>query len=250
MNDNEIVGYVNQYESMGNLDGPGTRFVLFLQGCSLRCQYCHNPETFEISHNKEYAKTVEEVFNDIMKLKEYYLHDGGVTISGGEPLLQPDFVLALSKKLKKANFHVAIDTSGANFENNNTDFNNKIKEIVDVVDLFLVDIKHIDNDKCIELTTKPNTNTLSFIDYLSEKNKKVWIRYVLVPTKTDDEEDLKKTGDFILKHPNIENVDILKYHSMAKAKWDKLGLKYQLKNRDANVDDVNKAYKIMFPSMF
>lgn len=247
---NEIMGYVNQYETMGNLDGPGTRFVIFLQGCLLRCKYCHNPETFNISQDNQYAKSVDTVFNDIIKLKEYYIHGGGVTISGGEPLLQIDFVLALTKKLKKVGLHVAIDTSGSTFNQDNQEYLTKIDELINYVDLFLVDIKHIDDQKCLEITGRSNHNTLSFIDYLENKQKEMWIRYVLVPDLTDDPLDLKATGDFILKHPHIKNVDILKYHSMARAKWDKEGLKYQLDNREATVDDVNQAYKIMFPSMF
>lgn len=240
------VGYINQFESMGNLDGPGTRFVIFLQGCMLRCQYCHNPETLKIIHDKKYEYTTDNVFNMIMQLKSYYIN-GGVTISGGEPLLQMDFIIELAKKLHKEKLHVAIDTSGAPFRLDDKEFMSKLDELLEYTDLFLVDIKHIDEKKCIELTNYTNKNTLDFLKYLDEKKKAVWIRYVLVPGKTDDREDLIKTGQFINSLSNIENVDILPYHSMARAKWDKEGLKYQLDGvKDVNTDQVNKAYKVMF----
>lgn len=241
------IGYVNQYESMGNLDGPGTRFVVFLQGCPLRCQYCHNPETFEFSTDKKYQKTTSEVVEAIGKLRSFYLN-GGVTISGGEPLMQIDFIIELAKKIKKElKLHVAIDTSGAPFTKDNIVFMDKFNELLEYVDLFLVDIKHIDEEKAKQLTTKSNKNELDMLKYLNEVNKPVWIRYVLVPGISDDPEDLKATGTFINTLSNIENVDILPYHNMAEAKWAQEGLKYQLSSvRNANKDDVLKAYDIMF----
>jgi len=241
-----VVGYVNQYESMGMLDGPGTRFVVFLQGCLLKCQYCHNPETIEINHTSKYQKTSDEVFNEIYKLRHYY-KNGGVTISGGEPLLQLEFVIDLCKKLKKIDLHVAIDTSGAFFNKNNELQMKQLEELNRYVDLYLVDIKHIDEKKCLELTGKSNKNTLAFLEYLNQNNKPVWIRYVLLKGKTDDENDLRKTGEFIDSLSNIENVEILPYHSMAKQKWNDLGWKYQLDNYDdTSKDEVVKAYRIMF----
>lgn len=241
-----VIGYVNQYESMGNVDGPGTRFVVFLQGCGLRCQYCHNPETISLCKDNEHRKTSQEVFNEIFKLKDYY-NNGGVTISGGEPMLQMDFIIDLAKKLKKINMHVAIDTSGATFNLNNKDNVEKVDELMKYVDLFLVDIKHIDTKKCKKLTGKDNYNTLDFIKYLDKNNQKFWLRYVLVPTRSDDHNDLVKTGEFINSLNNVENVEILAYHDMALAKWQQLGLEYQLKGvRSATSDDVQNAYKVMF----
>lgn len=240
------IGYINQFESMGNLDGPGTRFVMFLQGCMLRCKYCHNPETFQRLTDKEYEYTVDDVVSKVMKLKSYY-RNGGVTISGGEPLLQMEFVLELVKKLKTNKFHVAIDTSGVPFRLDDKKTIAQFDKLIEYVDLFLVDIKHINSKKCQELTNFGNKNTLDFLEYLKQKNKTVWIRYVLVPGITDEKSDLIKTGKLINSMPNIENVDILPYHSMARAKWDKLGLEYQLdKVSDASKKDVNSAYKVMF----
>lgn len=238
-----VIGYVNQYETMGNVDGPGTRFVVFLQGCTLRCQYCHNPETLIFSTDEKYHKTSDEVLNDIIKLEPYY-RNGGITISGGEPLLQLDFIIDLATKLKKRNLHVAIDTAGTIDVELNKD---KLDKLVENVDLFLVDIKHIDDEKAKEITKVSNKNNIAFLKYLNNKQAKVWIRYVLVPTITDDEKDLKNTGAFIKTMNNIENVEILPYHSMAKAKWTNLGLDYQLNSiRDANEDDVKNAYEKMF----
>lgn len=243
----DIIGYVNQYESMGNLDGPGTRFIVFLQGCPLRCQYCHNPETFEFKKDAQYAKTSSEVVKEIEKLKSYY-QNGGVTISGGEPLMQMDFLIELTKKIKqKLKLHVAIDTSGAPFNKDNKLFMEKFNNLLEYVDLFLVDIKHIDDDSAIALTGQSNHNTIELLKYLNQINKPVWIRYVLVPDVTDDLVDLKETGKFIKSLSNIENVEILPYHNMAEAKWAKEGLKYQLKHiRNANKDDVLNAYNTMF----
>lgn len=244
---NNPIGYINQYESMGNLDGPGTRFVVFLQGCPLRCQYCHNPETHVFKTDSKYQKSVDDVVNDIRKLRSYYVN-GGVTLSGGEPLMQMDFIIELTKRIKKElKLHVAIDTCGAPFTSDNKVFMEKFNQLMENVDLFLVDIKHIDNDKAIKLTGKENHNTLALLKYLSEKQKPVWIRYVLVPGISDDPEDLKQTGAFINTLNNIENVDILPYHNMAEAKWAKEGLKYELSSiRNANKQDVLKAYDIMF----
>ena len=241
-----VKGYVNQYESMGMVDGPGTRFVVFLQGCLLKCQYCHNPETIEIFKDKQYQKTSKEVFNEINKLKEYY-QNGGVTISGGEPLLQLDFIIDLCKRLKKIKLHVAIDTSGAFYQPNNEKQFQQLKELLNYVDLFLVDIKHIDEKKCLALTTKSNQSTLAFLRYLDDNKKATWIRYVLLKGKTDDKEDLKKTGEFITSLTNIENVEILPYHQMAQQKWEDLGLKYELVDyKDSTPNDVKRAYQTMF----
>ncbi|MEG0365024.1 MAG: pyruvate formate-lyase-activating protein [Erysipelotrichales bacterium] len=241
-----VKGYINQFESMGNLDGPGTRFVMFMQGCMLRCKYCHNPETFILKRDTEYEYTSDEVVDKVLALKSYYLN-GGVTISGGEPLLQIDFIIDVAKKLKKAGLHVAIDTSGAPYDIDNKEFMDKLETLIEYVDLFLVDIKHIDNDKCLELTNFGNKNTLSFIQYLNEKKKSIWIRYVLINGITDKKEDLIETGKFINSIEMIENVDILAYHNMAEAKWAQEGLKYQLTNvAPTSKDEVNKAYQVMF----
>lgn len=242
-----VKGYVNQYETMGTVDGPGTRFVVFLQGCLLRCKYCHNPETIEANTGSEYVTDSDKVVEDILALKPYYLK-GGVTLSGGEPMLQMDFIIDIAKKLKAEGLHVAIDTSGASFNPSNKEYIAKVDELIKYTDLFLLDIKHIDPQKHLELTTKSNTNTLAFAEYLSAHDAKMWIRYVLVPDFNDDEKSIRELGDYIKTLNGVENVEILPYHSMAIKKWEKLGWDYQLKGtRDADSNDVKRAYEIMFP---
>lgn len=230
---------VHSIESFGTVDGPGIRFVLFLQGCHLQCKYCHNRDTWDINGGK--YKSVDEIMDKIKRYKNYIvLSGGGVTVTGGEPLLQVKFLIELFKKLKKEGIHTCIDTSGM------VDITEDIKEVLKYTDLVLLDIKHIDNDKCKELVGKSNKRELEFAQYLSEKNIKMWIRQVLVPGYTDDEQDLINLKKFIEKLKTVEKVQILPYHSMGKYKWEKVGVKYELENvRDANKTDVNRAKKIL-----
>lgn len=229
---------VHSFESFGTVDGPGIRFVLFLQGCHLKCKYCHNRDTWSI-HSGEY-KTLDEIFDKIMRCKNYIYPRGGVTISGGEPLLQPQFIIELFKKLKKEGIHTCIDTSG------NLPLSENIKKVLELTDLVLLDIKHIDDEKCKELVGKGNKLELEFARYLSDNNKKMWIRQVLVPAYTDDEKDLKELSKFIKSLNGVEKIEILKYHNLGKFKWEKLNLKYPLENyRVANEADVKRAKEIM-----
>jgi len=219
----EIEGRIHSFESFGTVDGPGIRFVVFMQGCPLKCKYCHNRDTWDISKGKTYS--VDTVFQRTMRLKPYFKSSkGGVTISGGEPLLQADFIIELFKKLKEKGIHTAIDTSGS------LPISEKIKELLKYTDLVLLDIKHIDNEKCIDLTGVPNTNTLNFAKYLSDNNIPMWIRQVLVPGITNDENDLKKLKEFISSLKTVEKVEILPYHNLGKFKWEELGIEYELKN--------------------
>ena len=172
-------GRIHSFESMGAVDGPGLRYIVFMQGCHLKCKYCQNRDTWNIKNGQEYE--VDEVLEKIMKVKNYITPDGGVTISGGEPLLQADFLIELFKKLKKQNIHTCIDTSG------NLPITDKIKELIELTDLFLLDIKCINDEKCKELIGKSNKDEIEFAKYLSEHEKPMWIRQVLVPTLTDDE---------------------------------------------------------------
>lgn len=244
-----VKGYVNQYETMGTVDGPGTRFVVFLQGCLMRCKYCHNPETIEPKSGPEYETDSDKVVADILALKPYYLK-GGVTLSGGEPMLQMDFIIDIAKQLSAQGLHVAIDTSGSTFNPDNKEYIAKVDELIKYTDLFLLDIKHIDCEKHLELTTKTNVNTLAFAEYLSDHNANMWIRYVLVPDFNDDEKSIRDLGAYIKTLKGVENVEILPYHSMAIKKWEKLGWDYQLKGtRDGDSNDVKRAYEIMFPEM-
>ncbi len=230
---------VHSIESFGTVDGPGIRFVLFLQGCHLHCKYCHNRDTWDIAGG-EY-QSVDDIFEKIKRYKNYMnLSGGGVTVTGGEPLLQVRFLIQLFKKLKKAKIHTCIDTSGM------VNLTDDIKELLNYTDLVLLDIKHINNEKCKKLVGLENKQELEFAKYLSDNNIKMWIRQVLVPNYTDNEEDLLKLKEFINSLKTVEKVQILPYHSMGKYKWENLGVKYELEGiPDATQEDVNKAKKIL-----
>ena len=233
------VAKVHSIESFGTVDGPGIRFVLFLQGCSLKCKYCHNRDTWDMTLGEE--KTLEEIIEKVKRYKTYMnLSGGGVTVTGGEPLLQYNFVLELFKRLKEEGISTCVDTSGM------VALTDGIKEVLKYTDLVLLDIKHIDEEKCKDLVGFSNKRELEFARYLSDNNIKMWIRQVLVPGYTDAEEDLLKLKDFLLTLNTVEKVQILPYHSMGKYKWKNLGLEYPLEGvRDANQDDVDRAKKIL-----
>lgn len=230
---------VHSIETFGTVDGPGIRYVLFLQGCNLKCQYCHNKDACSL--NSGTIKETEEIIAHVKRYKDYiFMSKGGVTVSGGEPLLQSKFVTQFFKRLKEYNFHTALDTSGS------IAINSDIEKLLHYTDLVLLDIKHIDDDKCKILTGHSNKNTLAFAKYLSDNHIPVWIRQVLVPGITDDENDLLKLKEFISELNNVEKVEILPYHTMGKYKWENLGLNYPLKNTPpATQDDVNRAKKIL-----
>ncbi len=225
-----MIGRVHSFESFGTVDGPGIRYVVFLQGCPLRCKYCHNPDTWGAG-GKEY--TAEQVVSQALRYKNYFGEKGGVTVTGGEPLLQIDFVIELFTLLKKQGIHTCVDTSGITFRAGDKACVEKHERLLDVADLFLLDIKHIDEEKCKALTGRSNENTLAFAKLLSEHNKPTWIRQVLVPELTDDEEDLKTTRKFIDGLSSVERVEVLPYHTMGTVKYEKLGLEYPLKGVEA-----------------
>ncbi|MCL2859596.1 MAG: pyruvate formate-lyase-activating protein [Oscillospiraceae bacterium] len=230
---------VHSIETFGTLDGPGIRFVLFLQGCNLSCKYCHNKDTCSFQAGS--VKSLDELLEKMLKFKTYFkTSTGGVTVSGGEPLLQANFVTKLFKKLKENNIHTTLDTNG------NLPIKDNIKELLKYTDLVLLDIKHINNEKCIELTGHSNKNTLDFAKFLSDNNIPVWIRQVLIPEITDDTNDLKLLKEFISTLKNVEKIEILPYHKMGAYKWEQLCLEYPLKNiREITKEDVAKAKKIL-----
>ena len=234
-----MYGRIHSFESFGAVDGPGIRFVVFMQGCPLRCKYCQNRDTWEFEEGKKY--TVDDVAKKILRSKPYIdSSNGGVTISGGEPLLQCDFLIELFKKLKELKIHTALDTAGS------IKINSKIEELLKYTDLVILDIKHIDNERCIELTGEPNTNELEFAKYCSNKNIDLWIRQVLVPGYTHDENTLKKTGEFINTLKTVKKVEVLPYHDLGKFKWERIGEKYPLEGVKAPTkEEIEKAEKIL-----
>lgn len=217
-------GNIHSIETFGTVDGPGIRFVVFMQGCPMRCQYCHNPDSWNFDENKSY--TVEEILQQYNDVKNF-LKNGGLTVTGGEPLYQIDFVTELFKKAKEQNIHTALDTSGILFNPNNT---SKIDELLSHTDLVLLDIKHIDDNEHKKLTAHSNKSILAFAQYLSDIKKPVWIRHVVVPTITDNETYLAELGKFIATLKNVKALDILPYHNMAIPKYENLKMEYPLKD--------------------
>lgn len=234
-----VLGYINSIETFGTVDGPGIRYVIFLQGCRLQCKYCHNRDTWD-TNSYNIKKTPEEIFTDIEKYYNF-LKNGGVTVSGGEPLLQPEFCLRLFKLLKEKNIHTALDTAGVSL-------NDKIKEVLKYTDLVLLDIKSINPDRYKELTCGNLSNTLLFLEYLKYINKKVWIRHVIIPTITDNDEELEKLAKFLLNYKNIiEKIELLSYHTMGVIKWEKIGKKYPLDSlKPLSKERLNNARSIFY----
>lgn len=222
-----MTGYIHSFESFGTVDGPGIRFVIFMQGCPLRCKYCHNPDSWAIRGGTQYSP--EEVARNALRYKRYWRGGGGVTVSGGEPLLQIGFVTELFKILKEEGVHTAVDTSGITFEHESVESVKRHAELLKYADLFLLDIKHIDSNECKKLIGAGNENELAFARFLSENGKDMWIRHVLVPGITDSDEYLRATRAFIDSLSTVRRVELLPYHTMGEAKYKNLGIDYPLK---------------------
>lgn len=232
-------GYVHSRETFGTVDGPGIRYVLFLQGCPMRCKYCHNPDTWKIDTGEEVS--ADEIIREYKKNREFY-KNGGITVTGGEPMLQIEFVTELFRLAKAENIHTCIDTSGVTFTPDNAEYLNKVDELLSFTDLIMLDIKHINPDIHKELTGHRNENILQFAEYVSEKGIPLWIRHVIVPGITDDRDALIALGEFIGKLKTLRALDVLPYHTLGIPKYKKLGITYPLKGmRDANADDVKRA---------
>ncbi len=235
-------GRIHSFETFGTVDGPGVRFVVFFQGCVLRCQYCHNPDTWSFNLGTEYSAS--DILKRMLRNKEFYL-TGGITATGGEPMCQIDFLIELFTLAKKEGIHTCLDTSGVMFDRK-AERLSKIDRLLEVCDLVMLDIKHIDNDKHMALTGKPNANILDFAKYLSEKNKKTRIRYVLVPTLTDNESDLTALGKFLKSLSTLEKIEVLPYHTLGKVKYQDLSISYPLENiPEATEEQVSSALKII-----
>ncbi len=225
-----MTGKIHSFETFGTVDGPGTRFVVFLQGCPMRCKYCHNPDTWDVTGGKEYS--VEEVMARYDQNKEFY-KSGGITVTGGEPLLQTDFVTELLKTAKARGIHTCIDTSGITFNPDSDKSMAAMDELMNYTDLIMLDIKHIDTDKHFDLTAQKNDHILAFAKYISEKNIPLWVRHVVVPGITDNPDDLFALGEFIGTLPTLKALDVLPYHTMGITKYEKLGIEYPLKDVEA-----------------
>jgi len=217
------IGRVHSLESFGAVDGPGIRFVVFMQGCNLRCLYCHNPDTWKISDGTEY--TAKQLADVILQYKSY-IKNGGVTFSGGEPLLQSQFICEVSEILKSDGLHIAVDTSGA------VDLQYS-KQALKKADLVLLDIKDIDDDDCIKLTGQSNKNAINTLEFLECENKEVWIRHVILPQYTFNIKKLEKLAVFLKDFKCLKKVELLPFHKIGEYKWDKLGYEYKLKNINA-----------------
>jgi len=237
-------GRIHSIETCGTVDGPGLRYVIFTQGCLLRCQFCHNPDTWKLNKGKEMS--VEEIIHDIKTYLPFFqASGGGVTVSGGEPLLQLEFLIELFKECKKLGIHTTIDSSGGCFSRS-PQFMEKLEELLPLTDLVLLDIKEIDPVKHKDLTGLSNDHILDFAQYLAEKKVPVWIRHVLVPTISDNDEDLTKLSEFIKTLNNVEKIEVLPYHKLGIYKWESLGLEYKLKHIEPPTDErVRNAEKIL-----
>lgn len=236
-----MLGNVHSFESFGTVDGPGIRFVVFMQGCPMRCLYCHNPDTWSYAGGRRVSP--QEVAECALKYKSYFTGGGGVTVSGGEPLLQTEFVTELFFLLKARGVHTALDTSGVTFQKNKTE---NIDKLMEATDLVLLDIKHIDDAVHRSLTRHSNGNVLDFARYLSDRGKDVWIRHVLVPGFSDDDASLIRLRKFIDGLTNVKKIEVLPYHTMGVVKYEKIGLDYPLRGvAPPDKDRVENAKKIL-----
>ncbi len=234
----EKIGRIHSLESLGTVDGPGIRFVVFLQGCPLRCQFCHNPDTWDVTKGREY--TVSQLMGEIIRYKSYMsFSGGGVTFTGGEPLLQAEFLLEVSKKCKELGISTALDTSGFLW-------NDHVSELLRYTDLVLLDIKNYDPLVYKTVTGVSLSPTLKFLDQLRERGTRTWIRYVLVPQLTDNLDSVKKLSEHLDQYPNVEKIELLAFHKMGEYKWKELGLEYKLSDTKEPSKELLKEVKAIF----
>lgn len=243
MSQESISGRITSIESFGSVDGPGLRYIIFLAGCNMRCKYCHNPETWPCTAGK--LTTAEDVVKKAMRYKPYWKKGGGITVSGGEPLMQPEFVTEIFRLAKKQGVSTVIDTSGEPFTREEPQFS-KFQKMLELTDLLLLDLKHMDDKAHKELTGKSNASILAFARYLAEIHKPVWIRHVLVPGVTDSAVNLQNTSRFIASLGNVERVEVLPYHRMAIHKYEELGIPYRFKDiKEPTAAEVRRAETIL-----
>ena len=224
------MGYIHSLESFGSVDGPGVRFVVFFQGCPMRCVYCHNPDTWNLSEGKEMS--ADEILQKMLRNRAFYTR-GGITATGGEPMMQMDFLIELFTKAKAEGIHTCLDTSGIMYTGTTEDGKPKderIAKLMEVTDLVMLDIKHVDEVAHIDLTEQSNSRILEFARYLDSIGKPVWIRHVVVPEITLREESLVALGEFLSTLRNVEKLEVLRYHALGKVKYEKLDMEYRLKD--------------------
>lgn len=222
-------GYVHSLESFGSVDGPGVRYIIFLSGCAMRCQFCHNPDTWKMTDGQEY--TADELLDKAERFREYWGDKGGITVSGGEPLLQIDFMVELFKKAKERGINTCIDTSGNPYTDKEPFFS-KFEELMKYTDLVMLDIKHIDEEGHQILTKCSNKNILALAEKLSDMGIPMWIRHVLVPERNDRDDYLIRLREFIDTLKTVEKVEVLPYHTLGVHKWQTLGIPYELDGID------------------
>lgn len=236
-------GYIHSLESFGSVDGPGVRYVVFLQGCDLRCQFCHNPDTWKHQGGEEWE--AKDLFEKVYKYKSYWGKNGGITVSGGEPLLQLEFVTEFFRLAKERGVHTTLDTSGGPFTEEEP-FISGFQELMKYTDLVMLDLKEWDSKKHKELTGQTNENILKLAKYLSDQGKDMWIRHVLVPGKTDEEDALKQMDAFIQGLKTVCRVEVLPYHTMGEFKWKELGINYPLAGvRVPTEEEVKRAEELL-----
>lgn len=237
------MGRVHSTESFGSVDGPGIRFLIFLQGCPMRCRYCHNPDTWNLLGGEE--KTADELLDKAERYRSYWGSTGGITVSGGEALMQLDFLLELFTKAHQRGINTCLDTSAQPFTRQGEWFE-KFSRLMAVTDTVLLDIKHIDPEEHKKLTRWDNANILDCARYLSEAGVRVWIRHVLVPGITDDDSYLRRLREFIDGLSNVEKVEVLPYHTLGKFKYETLGLDYTLEGvQPPSKDRIDNAVRIL-----
>ena len=245
MENKEIKGIIHSIESFGSVDGPGVRYIVFLQGCRMRCRYCHNPDTWALKDKNSYEETPAETLKKAMRFKAYWKEIGGITVSGGEALLQIDYVTELFRLAKEQGVHTTLDTSGNPFTREEPFFS-KFNELLKYTDLVMRDIKHIDDEEHKKLTGHTNKNILDCARYLSDQGIKMWIRHVLVPGITDKDEYLIRTREFIDTLKTVTKVEVLPYHTLGAYKWKELGIPYKLEGVEPPTEDrIQNAKKIL-----
>ena len=239
MINDKIKGKIHSFQSLGTVDGPGVRFVVFMQGCNLRCGGCHNPDTWDVNLGNEF--TAEEVINKVKRYKSYFGNDGGLTVSGGEPVLQADFVKNLFILSKKENINTCLDTSGCLL-------NVKVKELLEYTDRVLLDVKYLDEEKYQKYVGCSLFKVVEFLDYLQKKKIKTTIRQVIIPSLNDGEKDIIKLNQLLEEYSVIDMVELLPFKKICQAKYDQMGIDFPFKNLDTpNKDKINHLYSFINP---